>query len=391
VAVIGVAIAMLWWYKPIFVYHGQMSPHYMDWNSSGLSTFHEQISFFWDTFKNMFFNFSDLKYAILSIFSILGIVSLFLIKDKDKNHVRYIKFAFISSIIILLHYFITQNILGTNFAPAYISYLLVTPCSIIIACLGVYFLYHLIPDKEHKENNHNNMNVWRYVLLIGILVLIAIGQITEYTAWKENQWYKAGVNPLPEYLNSLKNYLVKNTNVDATILTTKEVGFAVNSLTGRKLLISRRAHNDPFIEMDSRELAAAIILYGNNTELKKTLIRQYNISYLYWDYYWIQSEYNINAQGQITGWFDPMLMFDNASKKKLLTDNNVNYVVQNTWVDPAIKGDSIKTFDLIFITPNNYHNFTNPWNPELNPYLTEVWSYSDAGNRMAALYKINID
>jgi hypothetical protein len=181
---------------------------------------------------------------------------------------------------------------------------------------------------------------------------------------------------------------VSNTDVKDTILTANEVGFAVNALSGRKLLITRRAQNDAYSDLESRELAAAIILYGNDVQAKKELLKKYDVKYLYWDSYWIQSEYTFNEQGQIVGWFDPIVLFDSAEKREILGKYNISYFSQNTWLDPAAKGEHFNKFDYLFISPQNYINLTHPWNPNLDVFLQEVWSYPSSGQAMSRLYKI---
>ena len=134
----------------------------------------------------------------------------------------------------------------------------------------------------------------------------------------------------------------------------------------------------------------AVILYGDDLWTKKELIKKNNIKYLYWDTYWIQSEYYFDDKGQITGWFDPLIAFNEPEYKLLLDQNNVTYMERVDWVDPSYKNERIPQFDLIFVTPENYHNFTNPWNPNLNPFLNKVWNYKQNGMEIAALYEVNV-
>jgi hypothetical protein len=140
--------------------------------------------------------------------------------------------------------------------------------------------------------------------------------------------------------------------------------------------------------MESRELAAAIIFYGNDSQAKKELLKKYDIHYLYWDTFWIQSEYSFNDQGQVNSWFDPIVLFDSADKRDILQKYNISYFSQNTWLDPAARGPDFNKFDFIFISPQNYYNFTHPWNPGLDSYLQEVWNYSQNGQVVSRLYKI---
>ena len=118
------------------------------------------------------------------------------------------------------------------------------------------------------------------------------------------------------------------------------------------------------------------------------LMKGYNVTYLYWDAYWIQSEYYFDDQGRITSWFDPIIAFDSPEKERLWRDNNVSFFVQNTWVDPALRGPEQKKFDMMFCSPQNYVSFNHPWKTDIDPYLKEVWSYSSGGQKVAVLYKV---
>jgi hypothetical protein len=260
-----------------------------------------------------------------------------------------------------------------------------TPVNLLVFVFGI----HIISQMVHKLKIKENMQALiRYAFLGLIILLLLIAQYQAYVSFKKDRWYGAGVNPLPENLLALKDYLVSNTDVKDTILTANEVGFAVNALSGRKLLITRRAQNDAYSDLESRELAAAIIFYGNDVQAKKELLKKYDVKYLYWDAYWIQSEFSFNEQGQIAGWFDPIVLFDNAEKRETLGKYNISYFSQNTWLDPASKSENFNKFDYLFISPQNYVNVTHPWNPNLDVFLQEVWIYPSSGQAMSRLYKI---
>jgi MFS family permease len=380
---IGILFALLWWYKPIFVYHGQTSAHYTEWNNQDWGSAY-QFTFFWQTIKENFLNFSGLRLVLFSVFNLIGVIGLILVKDKkteDKiSRSSFIKFMFISAFIITFHYFITQNLFNFNLIPDYIAYLLFSPMLILLFIFGMNFSSYFI----------KKINLKKEIYFTLIIILLLITQVSAYNQRKEDKWYQNGLHKLPDYLINLQDYLIKESSVYDVILTTKEIGFAVNALTGRKLLSTRRAQNDPFIEMDPRELAQAIILYGNDTEYKKELIKQYEIRYFYWDYYWIQSEYYFDEEGKITGWFDPLILFYSEEKEEILKENGIKYFIQTTWVDPALKADYYKKFRLIFISPENYYNATHPWKPDLDSFMEEVWNYKQNEEKIARLFKIMV-
>ena len=382
---VGIPIAMLYWWTPIFVHFGQTSLNYTEWNNQDWGNFGFQIQFLWSTLKSYFLTFSSFQTALFSAFSLLGIVGLSMIKGRSKSGISknsYLRFLVFSSLVITFHYLITENLFGVNFIPDYIAILLLTPVMLILFVFGVSFGYGFL--------RHNKVRRGAYLGFVVLLLLFS--QVTAFQEKVDNQWYQVGLGQsLPPQLLDLNEYLVDNSEVDDVILTSKELGFAVNAFTGRKLLSVRRAQNDPFIEMDPRELAQSIILYGDDVGLKKALIKEYDIKYLYWDGYWVQSEYHFDDTGKLTGWFDPLIMFDSEDNRKVLESNGVKYFIQNTWVDPALKGDIYQTFDLIFVSPENYVSGYQPWHSNLNPLLEEVWSYKIEGQKSAVLYEVRVE
>ena len=78
-------------------------------------------------------------------------------------------------------------------------------------------------------------------------------------------------------------------------------------------------------------------------------------------------------------------------KELILENNDVNYFRREAWIDAGNRRPEVKKFDLLMISPENYYNFTHPWHPNLDPYLEEVWSYEQTGQKIAKLYKIKIE
>ncbi|MFW6311369.1 MAG: hypothetical protein ACOC1K_03950 [Nanoarchaeota archaeon] len=378
--IITFLFAIFIWYKPIFIYH--LKPTYPRFlmDLPDFSRFSIQFNYLVNYIKSFFFNFSNIKSTIISMSSIVGLSILFLIKN-NKENTKFIKQFLIASIILTFSYFITQPFLGLNFYPNQQQIWL----NIIIKPLLLYFTLSII-NKQIK-----NKLYFQY-LLIGIIVVFGFLSINNFVnANQESRWNDGAKLPIQSPLKEATFYLNQNSNVNDVILTNKETGFALNSLTGMKLVVNRWAQqNDPFINMPQRDIDAAIILYGNDIDKKKELIQKYDIDYLYWDTQWINMEYRFDEQGNLVSWFDPLIAYENDKTKQLLDNNSVSYFTEYTWVDPSVKNENIKKFDLIFVSPDNYHNFTNPWNPNLNELIKEVWSYESQGMKVARIYEFVI-
>lgn len=381
--IIAFSISLLYWFGPLFISHGHTSPHYLEWNGPGdMNNFGLQIHIFYIIIKMAFFNFNSFVSSILSVIMIIALILIFIIKKGDEEY-EFARFSYILMFIITFSYFLTMPIFGIQFVPNYIYYVFGSIIKIL------FIVASLMVIRKILELNFK-FNKKYFNIIIIILILISVYSYNlKVDNYKENQWYKVGLNKQDDYRNSLENFVINNTNINDVFLTTKENGFVLNGITGRKLVAGRRAQNDAFENMDIREMDLAIILYGNNTQVKKKLLKKYNVKYLYWDYYWIQSEYTFDQKERIKSWFDPLIAFYNDSIINLLNKNGVNYFIENTYVDPALKTKYHPKFDLIFISPENYNNATNPWNPNLNSMLEEVWDYNTHGQKIAAIYKVN--
>ena len=395
VFILSFAIAQLYWFDPIFIHHGKTRPHYIEWAGPDYTNPSVQSSVISSRINsactiavkpfNVILNpiltsiSTPLGDLILLLFGgllmIMGLV--FLITSEKTPEKSYLILLLIVVVISEFHYFITLPLFHIHFVPHRIVVMLFSPIIPLLAGCSLIF----ISSKLEKYASY---------FLVVLVILTLINNVTSFERFvNKDRWINAGKKPIPAYLDNLSKFVIRDTEIDDVFLTTNELGFALNALTGAKLLTTRRAQSDPFMDMDSRVLAAAIILYGNNTNEKIDLIKKYKIKYLYWDYYWVQSEYHFDDQGRLIGWFDPLILFDTLENRKVLERYNISYFQQYTWVDPALRGsDKYKKFDLLFISPRNYRSFDRPWKSDLDKYLEEVWNYTYQGQKIAVLYRI---
>ncbi len=378
---VGVSIALLWWFKPIFMYHGTTSPNYVAWNNYDFSS-NYQLFFVSVLFHKYFFDFTTLLAGLKTLLNWLGIASLllgFFCTQKSSFVRRFVGFSLCSAVLIVLHYFITQNVFGMNVVPNYFAYLLLEPVLLLVAVFGVQFW------------TERFQRAWISVLVGVLVVLLVIGQGLAFSGLNQSPMYVdvARENRVEPY-KAVSNYLFANTNVSDVILTTKGLGFALNAFSGRKLVVARRAQNDPFLDMDPRELDQAIMLYGKNKTRSRELLHEYNVSYVYWDVNWERSEYLPTENANIVRFVDPLLMFYSEKKEQTLADNSITYLVQDWWVDPSLRSDNYKKFKLLFVLRENYFNSTQPWSQEFDQELQEVWRYEQDGILIAMLKKVTV-
>ena len=362
VFIIGFIIALFYLYRPLFVHKLSQSQHYLEWNGLDFSSSSVKWDFLKTQIKNVFFNFSSMYASILSLLAIFGLI-LFVLSKKNNYTLKALKILLIGFFIATFHYFITV-LFGTNFYPERMVDFMWYFFSLFLICYALKYLFQKVPSK--------------YGVYVLIVLVVVIG-IYQYSSFKEykytNQWLEVGRGGIDAKYLGLKGFVINNTDVNDVFLTSNELGFALNGLTGRKLLTSRRAQNSPFLDMDDRVRASAAILYGNNDSLRKKMINKYNVKYLYWDAGWLQTEYQFSVdkdnKASIIGKFDPLLLFDSYENEKFLNENGIKYFKDNAYVDPAMQGKEYKKFDLLFILPNL--NVEHPWSDELDKYLKDFF------------------
>lgn len=411
---LGFLIALPYWFKPIFVYGGNPSTDYTGWNSIDLSQGSNQLDFLKTTLVGSFFQFlrwggdqklslANLGFKGLSLAIFLGLLFFVLRYKKylqaehpalliDRTSLVFTAILILSAFIGAFHYIITQPLLDVDFIPSYANRFL---WSFMEIALAVFFIKEA--RKVIATIPHHAKLVYAIFLL---LIVVGTGAMQVYAIqhFGTSQWYQNAQQDLGEQHKSLIEFMEKYTDVNDVVLTTPELGFALNGLTGRKLVVTRRAQNDAFYDFDPRFRDASVILYGDpsreTTARKIELLKKYNIKYLYWDMYWVESEYRFDQNLNIIDWFDPLIVFDTPANRAYLEQYGVQFTPLHTWLDPTLKGPQFKQLDLLFIQPE-YRSFDLPWKADLDPYLKEVWSHTSNSNgkkvKVAVLYRVDLD
>ncbi|MCD6590064.1 hypothetical protein J7K74_02670 [Candidatus Woesearchaeota archaeon] len=379
VGVIGAPIALLYWWWPLYSkFHAYNNITYY-----GHKDF-ARIDLMWKEFYSNFlgvFHLNSLDvFTFISFIGLMYIVYTLLKKEPKHREKRDFFLIVLSSMIIGVgHHFITFPLFRISSFP----YMFAGAFSLVILIFLFYF-FLLAIERLFKSK------YIRTSLCVIVLALMFIGSITHFHEYLNNRFVKSAYNDISPYFKQLRDFINKNIDLNDVILTTKETCFAINGLTGRKCMVYRTTHTDPFSDPWKPQIDAAVILYGNNTNLKLELLKEYNVSYLYWDYYWMNSEWVLDANGKIINYFDPLMVPYKEEYVNKLRENNVEFQIGWYYFDPAVRGIDIPKIKGIIILPSNYYNFSHPWHPDLDPYLEEVWSYEYNDMKIARLFKINI-
>jgi len=373
--IIGFVIAQIYWFEPIFVYHGSTPLGSQLWSTEDFSSSAVQFSFLTTTLTEIFFNTGSLFALAMGLLALAGLFHLFKNLKSLKQNEQFILIIFLVAFALVFSYFITMPLLGTNFVPGYIYDLYLRTTLVMVSITGLLFAMSYLGQNG------------KYLILL-MFILLLLSTFANYDGWYQGRFYFHPEKTLPEMYLSLQNHL-KGANPHDSILTSNEIGFAINALTGNDVMVSRRAQNDPFVDFDQYQLDAAIILYGNNVELKKSLLKKYNVKYLYADANWVGMEWIVQNE-QVVGYSDPLLLFYSPEKEAVLIKNGIKYVKLKGWVDPAVRGTNVKTYDLLVISPENYDwTGKGPWKDDIDVLLTDDWEYKIEGQLAAALFKVN--
>jgi hypothetical protein len=227
----------------------------------------------------------------------------------------------------------------------------------------------------------------RAAVEVGSVALSLAAMIVQGLALARDPATVAARQPLPAEFAALQTWVYAHTSADDIVLSTNELSFAWAALTGRKTMVTRRAQNDPYVDMDERNRDAALILYGNNQALRRQLLQRWNVRYVLWTPYWGPSEFPRDSSGNMLQG-DPLMYFANPDYDAALGEAGVQRMRAFTFVDPYLRGPKYPRFELTLILPTNYQRADHPWRDGLDASLEPVWSFEQGGVRTAALYRV---
>ncbi|MBD3280429.1 hypothetical protein GF389_02810 [Candidatus Dojkabacteria bacterium] len=364
---LGLAIMSIIWI-PNFSHWGERS---FLWISNADATFHTGglLLVFKKLVKNLFFDFNSVGAAISSIALLLSISLSWKGKFSEKR--KYTIIIFLSMIIMPFFYL-----------PLYFLNISIFPLYIVIAtwfAATIFSAYHINILLERKK--------WKQLSSIIILFFVVPSTITLSAEDTFDMWGNNAKNELPAHLLNLRDSgLLNSTSV---VLSTKELSFALNALTGIKVLSNRQAHNSPFTNTNVREKSSSIILYGNDSNKRKELLKKYSVTHLYWDAYWQGSEWSVNKKGEITNYYDPFFVIDTPLSQQELSKAGISYFSKTAVPDPAARDcSSCNHWPLLYILPANMSSI-HPWHTDLDSHLQKIWEYPQSGIPRAILFEIH--
>ncbi len=354
ILLIGIPIAMLYWGPVIFVYHGKTLNPLQEYSGSGLEGLNFEFVFTY-LFKQIFFDTSNYIAIIMSILAIMGLYYVLLNRDKLKIALLFYLTAFFG----VIHPIITRPLINTSFGyywfPGFAN---ITRMILII--FGIYLIYALA--KKYLRNTKEETIT--YAIIAVTITMLALNAGINIKSFESDQFTQAGftLSPDMEAMFRMGDWIMANTrNGDVFVSTHPETSFALQALTGREVMFSRRTHSSHFVDVNKRAADEAVMLYGNSEEKTKELLREYNVKYIYHDFYSLQTKQqceqiwsildNPNAQLQSYVCLQTTPEFENYLKQY-----GVNYKKIVGPLDPA-GGPYTPKYELLAVNPSQFNSY----------------------------------
>ena len=333
---VGFALSLLFWFRPIFVFHGQ-TPNdiqnitYPD--VTQMSIFMEQTYGFFVTLLAPFeFDFPGILFSALNVAGLY-----FVIRKPDKYGIVLV--LLLAGIACILHPMITEPLLKTQLMASMMFGRVATVLAVLLAAIGLANLVEKIKDRNVAAG------------ALAICIILAMLMANNVLGVREtDRWAMVGKTAVAEPHAELEAWIKENTNVNDVFLTTNEDGFMMNALTGRKVVSYRRAHASPYTNMHRRMADQAVMVYGTNGQETSGLLDKYGVKYVLVTYNWVSNEFRFSDDGQLAGFFDPLDVPNNATNRAYWDSNGVKYLEVTMSMDPA-PPPNVPLYDLIVAMP----------------------------------------
>ncbi len=373
VFVIGFAISMLFWFWPIFVFHGKTANPIQQFATPDATN----PTYLWDTIINyslmpMVAPYTSGLGIILTLLLLAGVA--YAVLDWKSDEGRFILALLATVLLGAFHPLVTMPLLGMQL----INYQLVGQVQPLLQAALIPMGLLLVFRKVTKEKG-------QLALIGALLVLSFVVYLGYFDAKKADQWYTVGTQPIEPVYAQLETWIDSNTNVNNVFLTTNENGFMMNALTGRKVLSYRRTHSSPYTDVNARMADQAVIAYGTNATEAYALLKKYNVKYLLWSTDWITTEFSFNQQGHFQGFFDPLDIPNNASNRAYWDEYGVKYLNQTMVLDPTPKPGA-PVYPLLIAIPYQM-DIQTPYNPQLLQYFDLKETIQSQGQDVFRIYE----
>jgi hypothetical protein len=372
IAVIGFLIGLFYWGPVFFIYKFNVRNSWADYTMPDYEVY--GLTIVKETILSYLFNIEPLigvkdigampealKAFIISALTLIGIIGA--IRNRKEFGSSFLVLAFATGLFGSFHFLITLPLFHTNYSPMHIGNFMLNPAAYILMFYGMYTAYVFLRTDIGKK------------VLIGCILAFLIFQVKDKVTYDyTNQWTTLGQSPENPATAAMASWVKENTDKNAVFLSIEELSFALNGLTGRKLVVDRRTHSNPFVDINERLADASVMLYGNDEEKTLQLLKAYNVSYLYWDGAWPTIAER-----------EPTLVAPKYAE--YLTKYGVRYQEVSTYLDPAWSVRYKKYNMLMVMTANS--DPMRPWSDALDKHLKIAKGIDIEGNAAYRIYLVD--
>ena len=371
---IGFLLSLLFWYQPIFVFHGSTPNDIQNITVPDVKNPTVLWGSVYDLLSSAILPFKTGPMMAFTLFNLLGIYYVW--KTRKEFASQFTLLLLAAWLIAIIHPLITLPLFNkhlVNFMMNDQIYPVLTP---LLICFGLVFANERLKKQGVK------------LRAIGFAVLLIIAYLGYSDYWKARSattFEQMALTGLQAPYIDLQTWIRGSTNVDDVFLTTNEDAFMMNALTGRKTVSYRRTHASPYVDVNARMADDAVMVYGTNGAQTGALLKKYDVKYLLWTDRWVLNEFQFDSSGKLTGFFDPLTVPANQSNAAYWTANGVKFMEYTFPMDPAPRS-GVPTYDQLIAIP--YNVSSEPLSPVIYNSFQLVKTISYNGQDVFRIYQI---
>ena len=317
----------------IFVYHMNTlnpTPQYcvQDVDKAG-------VGWIFSIVLNLFIRTDGILSFIFGIVVLLGIIFCFLNRKRLEH--RFIIYWLIALILAASHFLITKPFLNKWITPGLLWGNSIWVVNLILFTFGL----------KNIELILSKFSLDKKIIFAAFVVFLTAVSLQTINNFNNDRWVQYGrsLDPSTKILFDTEAWMLSNTDKDDVFLANDESAFALNALSGRKVVTVRRTHANVYVDVEKRYADAIVMLYGNDKTKTDELLKEYSVDYLYID------------SSLIT-----MPMIVSLDYEDYLKENGVNYTIENVRWDPST--EDVPSFMSLVVYPQELrilnYNITTP-------------------------------
>ena len=271
--------------------------------------------------KSLFINTNSIPHFVWGLVGLLGLV--FCILNRKKTEQKYVIYWLIAGVIGASHHFITIPLFNNYIVPGHVW------GSLFWILYTILFVFGL----KNLDLMISKFNIEKQMITAVFVVFMILFAVQGFNKFNTNQWVEYGrtMDSSLRVMFSTEDWMLTNTDKDDVFLANDESAFALNALSGRRVVTARRTHASYYVDVEKRYADAIVMLYGNDKQTVISLLEEYSVDYLYLDSFLISRP-----------------MITSLEHEQYLIDNGINYTIQDVRLDPSTTAAPVYTSIVVY-------------------------------------------